>query len=310
MGALLRVIVGLCAASCLASSASAAIITNAPRSIDKRVTVQPIVLANNNGSSQSYFFGNAPHQAEIEGMVDKIWSQAGIDIEWLTPKVWKKTQYLHFSGTVAPMMYSAARAEGVATPAGSKVVNAFFFRSVDGYTPPSNRAVGMAYFDANGTFQALGSQTVSTQINYQVAARLVAHELGHNLGLEHTANNNLTNLMLANDPNSSADERLTGSQINAVRSSSLLTPYTPPGDFNGDGAIDSGDLSIWENGFGGSGSTGDADDDGDADGADFLVLQRNMQPSPLQATTLAVPEPSSWVLASAFLLGLNVRVRR
>jgi hypothetical protein len=57
------------------------------------------------------------------------------------------------------------------------------------------------------------------------------------------------------------------------------TPVTSgPSDFNADGFVDNADLTIWEASYGitsGAGqSQGDADDDGDVDGHDFLDWQR------------------------------------
>ena len=290
----------------LTGSTFASIITNTAQPIDKRLTVQPVVLANDNGSNQAAFFGNDPHRTAIESMVDVIWAQAGIDIEWLSPNIWHKTEYQNFDGSQVSTLLADARSENMTAPlGGSKVVNAFFMQSISGYTPISVQAQGTAFVNGNGTFQALGSQTVANPTYYERAARLVAHELGHNLGLLHASD-----LMQENDPNNSADERLTGSQISTARNSGFLIDYTPPGDLNGDNAINGADLLIWENSYGGSGATGDADSDSDADGADFLMIQKNFQPATLQANTLAVPEPSSWVLATTFLLLINRRARR
>lgn len=73
-------------------------------------------------------------------------------------------------------------------------------------------------------------------------------------------------------------------------------------DFNGDGVVDSVDLAIWKNfypiGSGAAQTMGDADGDGDVDGADFLKIQRDLGgPPSLLAAVAAVPEPSALVLA-------------
>ncbi|RIK72139.1 MAG: hypothetical protein DCC67_19690 [Planctomycetota bacterium] len=47
-----------------------------------------------------------------------------------------------------------------------------------------------------------------------------------------------------------------------------------PGDHNADRRVSDGDLSVWRASFGAD-AAADADDDGDADGADFLSWQRN-----------------------------------
>ena len=46
------------------------------------------------------------------------------------------------------------------------------------------------------------------------------------------------------------------------------------GDFDGNQVVGAGDLVQWRNDFGGTGS--DADGDGDTDGADFLIWQRQL----------------------------------
>jgi len=73
-----------------------------------------------------------------------------------------------------------------------------------------------------------------------------------------------------------------------------------PGDFDGDGDVDSEDLSDWETNYG----------DGDTDGADFLAWQRNLTgPAALAAasSSTAVPEPSSIFMA---MLGLPLILSR
>jgi hypothetical protein len=63
-----------------ASVAPADIVVNAPQAITRRVTVQLIQTALDNGSSPATVFGNATERADIEGSIDAIWAQAGIDI--------------------------------------------------------------------------------------------------------------------------------------------------------------------------------------------------------------------------------------
>jgi hypothetical protein len=72
-----------------------------------------------------------------------------------------------------------------------------------------------------------------------------------------------------------------------------------PGDFNGDSAIDSGDLTVWRSAFG-TAVGADADNDNDSDGADFLTWQRRLGSGlPSVASSVAVPEPSTWGLLMA-----------
>jgi hypothetical protein len=79
-----------------------------------------------------------------------------------------------------------------------------------------------------------------------------------------------------------------------------LLLYSPAlaADFNADGLINSADLTKWKSGFGTpSGASigqGDADHDGDVDGADFLLWQR--QASSTGGSTAAAPEPTGAAL--------------
>lgn len=93
---------------------------------------------------------------------------------------------------------------------------------------------------------------------------------------------------------------------NTVRALILATPLQAA-DFQEDGDVDGDDLALWEFGFGLPGAvhaTGDADGDEDADGADFLVWQREAGGGPLAVPTSdAVPEPATLVnLLAGFLL--------
>ena len=81
-------------------------------------------------------------------------------------------------------------------------------------------------------------------------------------------------------------------------------------DFNEDGVVDSADEALWEIGYGtASGAVhgdGDADDDFDVDGKDFLIWQRQFG-FPLlsgigSASTSSVPEPTAWML---WLVGIG-----
>ncbi len=82
-------------------------------------------------------------------------------------------------------------------------------------------------------------------------------------------------------------------------------------DFNEDSAVDVQDLSILRAAIGIT-DFGDADEDGDTDGADFLIWQRqfNQQVSGSVANSVGVPEPSSVVLIGLSLTGFGFRRHR
>jgi hypothetical protein len=81
-------------------------------------------------------------------------------------------------------------------------------------------------------------------------------------------------------------------------------------DFNGDRVVDQGDLAMWQAAFGTSGS-GDADEDGDTDGDDYLVWQRQVGTAPPPAPFMAaVPEPGALGLATVAAAGAIAARRR
>jgi peptidyl-prolyl cis-trans isomerase A (cyclophilin A) len=99
-----------------------------------------------------------------------------------------------------------------------------------------------------------------------------------------------------------------GSAINHVRVANTVTVNSisvlslPTGDFDRSGSVNLADLTILRSGYGLTTGAylddGDADMDGDVDGRDFLLWQRNFGSSAPLTTAVAVPEPA----ASVFLL--------
>jgi hypothetical protein len=89
-----------------------------------------------------------------------------------------------------------------------------------------------------------------------------------------------------------------------------------PGDFNGDGVVDGGDLVAWRTGLGmdsnATRSDGDADRDGDVDGQDYLAWQRHLGANLMvgvASSASSVPEPGAGILV-ACCVGFGWRLRR
>jgi hypothetical protein len=65
--------------------------------------------------------------------------------------------------------------------------------------------------------------------------------------------------------------------------------------------VDADDLLSWNANFGVQASAeksqGDADLDGDVDGADFLVWQQQVGTVPMVAAASSVPEPTAFIIA-------------
>jgi len=213
----------------------AAPIVNAPMPIDRRLEVQVIQVSDTSGAQTAPLFGTIVQQGQIFGAIDTIWAQAGIDVSFK----FRLTPYLDdftFSGTpgsnnprptsdLNTIITRANTAGGVLDP-NIKVVNLFMVRIVPGFSQTSdNTSNGLAFLDANGVTLWAGPNLASFEGGRDVIASVLAHELGHNLGLDHiVANENL--MQAGGSPNDG--ERLNASQIANVRDSTLLVVIPEP----------------------------------------------------------------------------------
>jgi hypothetical protein len=310
---------------------SAELIVDPPRAITHRVTVQIVQAALSDGSAPATVFGNATQRANIEASVDSIWAQAGIDVYFL-PSInrWNNTFAYQGNGGTRPSselgtVLSSGDAAGV-TNSTPSVVNEFFVNIVPGFSfTTENTANGIANLGRDGTAQFVGDNLLTFQAGRDVVAGVVAHEIGHILGLKHTQNG-LSNLM---SPQGTT-EQLSAAQIAAVfqtsgRNDSVafipsggtgfpqVLPMALLGDYNGDGVVNAADYTVWRNSLGSTTNLA-ADGDGDRriDSDDYVVWKNNFG-STIGAGALlpqAIPEPGPLVLLSSVLVALLFRRRR
>lgn len=104
-----------------------------------------------------------------------------------------------------------------------------------------------------------------------------------------------TNFMHTDEFGTFFDGFTGGGDANFTAYYDFTFPPEIPGDFDGNLVVNGADLAQWEGDYGLNGDS-DADHDGDSDGADFQIWQRNFGQSLLPPELTSVPEPGSALL--------------
>ena len=220
-------------ASLLASASNAALIVNMAMPITHTVTVQPIIVSNTDGTNTAEYFGNGTQQTIIQGFINTIWAQAGIQVSFLAANTWNND----FANVGTPGMnnprptgdLNAVVTNGDAIPGVGNtdplVLDIYFVEIAAAFSDVGEDvANGYAFINANGITQHVGDNLVSFTGGQEVIASVVAHEIGHNLGLPHIDEN--FNLMQPGG-SSNPGQRLNAGQIGVARGSQFAIAAVP-----------------------------------------------------------------------------------
>ena len=156
------------------------------------VTIQPVIVSNDDGSNTAEFFGNANQEDDIKVRIDAIWAQAGIDIEWL-PAVTLNSTFINVGdggdgdrpGDDLGEIIEQGDEAGVGSD-NPLVIDMYFVELVPAFGDLGETFVnGLAFIDNPGVAIQVGDNLPGTAGGRTAIAEVTAHEIGHNLGLRH-----------------------------------------------------------------------------------------------------------------------------
>lgn len=171
--------------------------------IDKRVTIQPIVMRSTDGSIAAN-----PQLKIFEEETDKIWAQAGIDFRFLPVVYYDNSLFTNVSSSIFDpnSVHALALIEGHMQNTNPLVINLWFVITIDRSASASGFSLQSSMTYYGGLIEKNGVTIANSAFAYGGGAGMrdiFAYEVARNLGLNNDtlgATNDTRNLMKSSGP--------------------------------------------------------------------------------------------------------------